>query len=74
MLNVVLHQFDNAAFDGLAHRLLGIVHLQLPEDVLAVAIDGVEAEVLFVGYLLGAFSQGYLFKYSALAFGEGLRF
>lgn len=55
-LNIILYQIHNPCFHCIFRGFVGIVHAQLSEYVLAVAVYGVEAEISFGCNLLGGFS------------------
>ena len=60
-LYIILHQVYDTRLHGVLGGFVRIVHAQFAEDVLAMAVHGVETQVPFGGYLFGRFTQSNFF-------------
>ena len=54
--DIVLHQIHNARFHSIFRSFVSVVHTQFSEDILPVAVHGMETEVSFGCYFFGSFS------------------
>lgn len=58
-LDIIFHYVYNTGLYGIAHGFLGIVYIELAEDILAMGHYRINAGISLCGNLFGGFTQGH---------------